>query len=227
MRIGEKKRIVALLGENDIEMILSELQILDARDAVNPLFAGICNGSETVRWHAINAMGPTVAKIAAQDMEQARIVMRRLMWSLNDESGGIGWGAPESLAEIMATHNGMAEEYAHIPISYMREDGNYLEHPTLQRGVLWGIGRLADARADLMQKYHAPRYLIPYLDSEDAPGRGLAARALGILKEDSVLEKLRKLIDDSQEVRLYWNRDFSTLTVGDMASQAIANILVP
>lgn len=25
-------------------------------------------------------------------MDSARIVMRRLMWSLNDESGGIGWG---------------------------------------------------------------------------------------------------------------------------------------
>jgi HEAT repeat protein len=224
MRIGEKRRIVALLGEDDFEMILWELQHLDVRDAVNPLFAGICNGNQTVRWHAITAMGITVAKIADREMEQARIIMRRLMWSLNDESGGIGWGAPESLAEIMATHNGLAEEYAHILISYMREDGNYLEHPTLQRGVLWGVGRLAGERGDLMRKYHAPRYLIPYLNSEDAQGRGLAARALGILKEDSVLEKLQKLIDDSQEIRLYWNREFLTLTVGDMAAQAIANI---
>jgi len=224
MRIGEKRRIVALLGEDDIEMILSELQHLETRALVNPLFAGICSSNETVRWHAITAMGVTVAKIADQEMEQVRIIMRRLMWSLNDESGGIGWGAPESLAEIMANHRGLATEYSHILISYMREDGNYLEHPTLQHGVLWGIGRLARERADLMLKWHAPRYLIPYLNSEDPPRKGLAAWALGILKEDSVLEKLQKLIDDPHRIRLYWNRDFLSITVGDMAAQAIANI---
>jgi hypothetical protein len=224
MRIREKRRIVKLLGEEDLETILSKLQHLKARDVVNPLFAGICSTNETVRWHAITAMGPMVAKIADQELEQARIIMRRLMWSLNDESGGIGWGAPESLAEIMATHNGLAAEYSHILISYMREDGNYLEHPTLQRGVLWGVGRLAWKRGDLMLKYHAPRYLIPYLNSEDASGKGLAAWALGILKEDRVLKKLQKLIDDPHRIRLYWNREFLTLTVGEMAAQAIVNI---
>ncbi len=224
MRIGEKRRIVALLGENNLDMILSKLQHLNARDVVNPLFAGICNSNETVRWHAITAMGPTVAKIADQDMEQARIIMRRMMWSLNDESGGIGWGAPEILAEIMAIHRGLAAEYAHILISYMREDGNYLEHPVLQRGVLWGVGRLAEARGDLMQKWHAPRYLIPYLESNDPPGKGLAAWALGILQEKSALGKIEKLIDHPHRIKLYWNREFIPLTVGDMAAQAIANI---
>jgi len=36
------------------------------------------------------------------------------MWSLNDESGGIGWGAPEAMGAIMARHTGLADEYANI-----------------------------------------------------------------------------------------------------------------
>jgi hypothetical protein len=224
MSIREKRRIVAMLEDDDIGRVLSILQHLPPRVVVNPLFAALCSSNETVRWHAITAMGPTVAAIADLKMEPARVIMRRLLWSLNDESGGIGWGAPESLAEIMALHPGLAAEYAHILVSYMREDGNYLEHEVLQRGLLWGVSRLAQARAGLMHKWHAPRYLEPYLEAKDAAGRGLAAWALGLLKEVSVLEKLQKLIDDAQPIRLYWDRKFLSRTVGTLAAQAINNI---
>ena len=224
MRIREKRRIVALLQDDDIERILSILHHMPPREVVNPLFAALCSNNETVRWHAITAMGQTVSTIADQEMEHARVIMRRLLWSLNDESGGIGWGAPESLAEIMADHRTLAAEYAHILVSYMREDGNYLEHEILQRGLLWGVSRLAQARADLMRKWHAPRYLVPYLETNDATCRGLAAWAIGLLKEVSLLGKLHKLVDDSYPVRIYWDRKFTALTVGAMAAQAITNI---
>jgi hypothetical protein len=224
MRIREKRRIVALLQDHDMDRILSLLRPLPPREVINALFAALCSSNETVRWHAITAIGPIVATIAVPEMEQARVIMRRLLWSLNDESGGIGWGAPESLAEIMAYHQGLATEYAHILVSYMREDGNYLEHEILQRGLLWGINRLAQTRPELMRKWEAPRYLEPYLESKDAVGRGLAARALGLLKEVRVLEKLQKLVDDPRPIRLYWNRKFISCTVGTLAAQAISNI---
>jgi len=48
------------------------------------------------------------------------------------------------MGEILAAHNGLAQEYAHILLSYAREEGNYLELEALQRGLLWGIGRLAE-----------------------------------------------------------------------------------
>ncbi len=46
--------------------------------------------------------------------------MHRLMWSLNDESGSIGWGVPEAVAEIMANHDGAAEKYAYILVCLRR-----------------------------------------------------------------------------------------------------------
>jgi len=47
-------------------------------------------------------MGRVVSSLAEKDMESARVVMRRLMWNLNEESGGIGWGCPEAMGETMA-----------------------------------------------------------------------------------------------------------------------------
>ena len=68
--------------------------------------------------------------------------MRRLMWSLNDESGSIGWGAPEAMAEIMARNKKLADEYYKILISYSEQGKNYLEHEGLQRSVRRGIERI-------------------------------------------------------------------------------------
>jgi hypothetical protein len=112
-------------------------------------------------------------------MEAARVMIRRLMWNLNDESGGIGWGSPEAMGEILARHHGLAREYAHILISYIREDGNYLENEVLQAGVLWAIGRVGEVHPDLLRD--AVPHLLRHLNSPDATHRVLAARAVSLL----------------------------------------------
>jgi hypothetical protein len=146
------------------------------------------------------------------------------MWSLNDESGGIGWGAPEAMGEIMACHEGLAGEYGHILVAYMREDGYFLELEQLQRGLIWGIGRLTMKRPELMQAKNAATYLPPYLNSSDSTVRGLAAWALGLLKSKETAAHLEKLIDDQNEVKLYLNRTMTSDTVGGLAHKALANI---
>ena len=98
-------------------------------------------------------MGYAVDELARADREAARVVMRRLMWNLNDESGGIGWGVPEATGEIMARNPVLAEEYASILISYLREDGNFLEMEPLQCGILWGLHRLNTCRPGISLFY--------------------------------------------------------------------------
>ena len=174
-----KKRVLELMKRSDFDVAAEELCSLPLRAAVNPLFSYIQQGDEQVKWAAVKAMGAVVAKLADQDMEAARIIVRRLMWNLNDESGGIGWGSPEAMGEILARHRGLAREYVHILISYIREDGNYLENRVLQEGVLWAIGRVAEIYPDLAG--NAVPYLLGQMDSPSSTHRGLAARALGFL----------------------------------------------
>jgi HEAT repeat protein len=224
MGIQEKRRISRLLRSPDLEAIITELLKLPASVVINPLIGGLCSTDETARWHAITALGPAVAGLADRDMEAARVVMRRLMWSLNDESGGIGWGAPEAMAEIMVCHDGLAEEYAHILVAYMREDGFYLELEQLQRGLMWGLGRLAQVKPDLLKSKNPVDYLIPYLDSSDPTVRGLAAWALGLLNAEEATPLLEKLVNDPAPVRYYLDRSFLDVTVGSLAHKALANI---
>lgn len=217
-----RRRILELLRGGDLDRILSALSRFPPQKLLKSLFSGVCSADERVKWHAVAAMGPTVAALADEDMEAARVVMRRFMWSLNDESGGIGWGVPEAFAEVLAAHAGLAEEYAHILVAFMREDGFYLEYEPLQRGLMWGLGRLAQMRPDLLRQKNAAVYLLPYLQSPDPEVRGLAARALGLLRAKEAALRLEPLFIDSAPVRFYDDREFKTATVGELASQAVA-----
>jgi hypothetical protein len=164
-------------------------------------------------------------------MEEGRIVMRRFLWSLNDESGGIGWGAPESMAEVMCRHSGLAGEYVHMLISYMREDGeeicqdgNYIEHPLLQRGLLWGVARMSECRPQLLLKKGADADIPPYLQAEDDEVRGLAVLACGRLGIKTAASELRRLLSDPVPFRLYANGAFAEVSVGQMAQQALESM---
>ncbi len=227
-----KQCVLKLLNQDDFSRIQTELAQLPEKEVINALFSGICRSEERIRWHAVSAMGTAVAGLADQHIEEARIILRRMLWSLNDESGGIGWAAPESLAGTMWLHTGLADEYVHMLISYMRpdgeeswQDGNFLEHETLQQGVMWAVGRLAQCRRQLLLDRGADQDIPPYLDSPDPAVCGLAVRATGLLGRTTRLDRVRELAADDEKngrmVRLYEDGVFSTVPIADLARQAL------
>lgn len=215
-----KRRLFDLLNADDFDQKLDELRGLPGRRAVNPLFSFLCHHDQKIKWRAVTAMGMVISNLAEKEMESARVIMRRLMWSLNDESGGIGWGAPEAMAEIIACHQGLAEEYTHILISYVWGEGNFLEYEMLQRGALWGVGRVAETRPHLLQLKNVSSYLLPYLKSKDAIVRGLAARAMGLLGTKADRAHLDTLLGDDVQIEIYLNRKLVLRRVSDLAKEA-------
>ena len=127
-----RRNVSNILKTEDIGQALDILCRMPARQAVNPLFSLLLSTDPELKWPAVTALGAVIANLAHQDMESARVMMRRLMWQLNDESGGIGWGCPETMGEAMACHEGLAQEYARVLASYVMEDGNFLEYEPLQ-----------------------------------------------------------------------------------------------
>ena len=209
-----KKEVLRLLRHNDFKKSIVEISGFSARQVVNPLFSFFYNSDELVKWHAVNAMGVVVSNLADYDMESARVVMRRLIWNLNDESGGIGWGSPEAMGEIMASHEGLAKEYYTILISYITPDRNYIEHEILQRGVLWGIGRLAHARSHLVKDF--AHLLCPYMESPDPALRGLAAWTAGLFNCKTTNRLLKRLENDQATLTFYFDGTLEELTVAQL-----------
>ena len=215
-----KRLVQEILGGGDLDRSLREISAFPADKVLPGLFAALCATEPLRKWHGVSVMGRVVAALADTDMEAARVVMRRFMWMLNDESGGIGWGVPEAMSEVCACHAGLAAEYCHIVVAFMREDGFYLELPPLQRGLMWGVGRLAPIREELLRRYEAPRYLMPYLESTDATVRGLAARAAGLLAMDEARPVLEAMRGDDRRLEIYIDGRLVETTVAALAGAA-------
>jgi HEAT repeat protein len=220
-----KSQILAILQSENFSERLEELRAFPGKQAVNPLFSFLLNRDEQVRWHAVSAMGIVISTLADEDLEAARVVMRRLMWSLNEESGGIGWGAPEVMAEAMCLHARIAEEFGSIFFSYADEGGNYLEYETLQRGLLWGIARCASVRPE-SARIVAP-LLGNYLNSRDAVVRGYAVKAAGLLQATQFQALIECLGDDDALVPLYWDRRITIRRVNELAREALERLAEP
>lgn len=211
-----RTRVGELLRSNQ----LSEWSEVPPQRVINPLLSFLYSVDKEIKWRAVTAVGIVVARIAEQDLEAARTIMRRLIWSLNDESGGIGWGAAEAMGEIMARQKRLAEEYYRILVSYIREDGNRLENESLETGVLWGIGRLAETRPELLRPF--ARCLLSYLQSTIPDQRGLAAWAFGALGEILPAEILESLLEDPFEITIYAEGDFHRCRISELAARLIA-----
>jgi len=215
-----KQRVFELLTSANFESALEEFTTYPARKVVNPLFSFLLSTDEHIRWRAITAMGVVVVHLAEENMESARVIMRRFMWMLNDESGGIGWGVPEAMGEVIASHEGLAREYVPILISYVNEDGNFLEYEPLQRGAVWGVGRVAQARPELVQD--AIPHLVTSLGSPDAPIRGLAAWALGLLRAQAARPQVQCLLEENREISIYLDGRLLSRSLGDLAKEALS-----
>jgi hypothetical protein len=217
----ELKRIVAhLLIAETFPSSLAAISQLPARQVVNPLFAFFCDADALRRWRAVTAMGRVVSSLAEKDMESARVVMRRFMWNLNEESGGIGWGCPEAMGEAMACSAPLAREYRCILISYLNPEGNFIDNPALQEGVLWGIGRLAHANPPAALE--AGRFLAGFLPAEIPALRGLAAWAAGPLGCAGLIPALEKLAGDEACFEMYDQEQLIRRSVAVVARQALA-----
>lgn len=214
-----KIRVRQILSAMDVDRAVVEVSRLPLRRVINPLMSCLYAGDDLLRWRAVAVLGKITAQLADRDREAARVVIRRLMWNLNDESGGIGWGSPEAMGEILACHEGLAEEFAPILLSYAREDGNYLEYEKLQPGLLWGIARLAGVRPRLVQG--AAAFLMPYLRSTDPAVRGMAAHLMGLLRVQEARGTLEVLAQDNAPFSTWVDHRMVRRRVSDMAKGAL------
>lgn len=185
-RRAVKRAVRSVLEAEDFETAAKEMLELPSKSLCTPLIASISSGDETIKFRAVSALGQVVARLANEDIEAARNIVRRLNWSLTEEAGAIGWGAPEAIGEILARHEGLAREFAGVLLSYVQEV-NLLDHPPLLCGALRGIARLAESNPRVLVGMYASSDVRKHLDAENAEVRAAARRALDALDSDATV----------------------------------------
>ncbi len=211
-----KKRVGKILLESRREDALELLNQIPDEQLVGHLFSHFYHTNELLKFRSVVAMGVLGARMEKKNIEKARIVLRRIMWNLNDESGGIGWGSPEAMGEILYQSPELALEFKSILFSYLDPDGNFLEHEILQRGIIWGIGTYLDSFPEDLNK-KTEGLLYGFLHSADPIKRAYAIRALNNAKRFDCSLVPENIVRDDSQIQLfdYWN--FITARVSDMA----------
>lgn len=172
---------------------------------------------ETVAWRAVEGLGMAAAAVAERDPEFVRGILRRLLWSLNDESGGIGWKSPQALGAIVAARPDLFREFV-PPILALFE----LEEDTFRPGLLWAVGRIA-SRDRALVTGAAPSVLAS-LDHPDPTTRGHACWCAGRLGLASARPRLAALVEDAAEVPFFTHGILQRRTIGALAREALAHL---
>jgi hypothetical protein len=211
-----KQKVGKILMESRREKAMELLKQIPDEQLVGHLFSHFYHKNELIKFRSIAAMGVLCSRVGQKNMEKARIIMRRIMWNLNDESGGIGWGSPEAMGEILGQSPELALEFKSILFSYLDPGGNFLEHEMLQRGILWGVGTFLESNPrELNEKTKG--ILSGYLHSLDPVKRGYAVRALmnaHVLDRSLVPENI---MTDTHCIDLFNGWDFTLTRISDMA----------
>lgn len=170
---------------------------------------------DVMGWRAIEAMGYVAGELSKQRIDIVRDTIRRLLWSMGEESGGIGWSAAEMLGEIIRSNPDEFSDIIPILWSFRGEE-------MFRPGVVWAMGRIAEVRPDLVG--FISKDLRPMMTDNDPAVRGYAARVTGILSNRNFMEDIKGLQNDSNTIIFYQNGALQKRTVGEIANEAIKKL---
>lgn len=192
LRRSQRRRMIRkLVSDRDIDGLLAWSD--QDPDTAQRVIALVFERDDELRWHAIDALGQLAAHLAKRDgLERVRGLIRRLLWLMNDESGGIVWHGPEAIAEILANVPELVGEYGRIVASFIDED-------PFGPGVHWAVARLAST---------APEELAWIKDrlrlsSEHPEERAYGLVALAAFDRASAVEAARERVDDPEPLVSY------------------------
>lgn len=205
-----RERVREMLLERDLEGIAEwareDLKVL--RMISGLLF----DKDEVTCWRAIEALGRGAAVLAETNENKVRTLIRRQLWQMNDESGNVGWRAPEAVGEILYNVPSLVDKFAHILPSYFKEE-------PFERGAHWAVARVASVRPDVYQELVA--LIAGSLDDADPHIRVYTVWALRAIGDRDTVSRIEGLAEDPGEVRFYdfETGQFRTTTVGEVVGR--------
>lgn len=202
-----KEKINGLLKVKALAEIADEA--MKDKGVIKCLISLAYEKEDVVSWRAMEALGLVARKFSPEKIEVIRDTIRRLLWSMGEESGGIGWSSAEMLGEIIMNNPDAFSDI--IPIVW-----SFREEEMFRSGVVWAMGRIASVRPDLVGFVLSDLGLM--LKDDKSAVRGYAAWLMGMLAEKDEREVLRELIDDNSRICFYRKGELTETTVGEVVS---------
>lgn len=210
-----KRELRALLVERNLDEIVDRAG--RRKRVLGTLVALTFDRDPEIGWRAVQAMGLAAARIADHDPTAVREHLRRLLWLISEESGGICWHAPQALAEIVYHRPALFADYIpiiiHLLLEMAEED---LAH--FRAGLLWAVGRLGELARPHIQDVLPD--LVAALRDPDPQVRGMAVWALHELGRNDLLDQRPHLREDEGPVQLFENGVLRRTSVAGLMQRA-------
>lgn len=197
MKLKETLRDCLSKGDYDS---LVQMAMEHGGKITNGLMGFLSDPDEGRKWAAVKAIGMVTARLFSLDPERAKKVIRQLIWNLNEESGGIGWGMPEAFGEILAAIPSLQKEYTCLLAAYISEEGCFIENEEVQKGVIWGLGRIK--HFDQGVKARIVPFLLKTLNNTNSSMKGLAVWALGEMGIQEACPVLKNLQMENRMLKI-------------------------
>lgn len=205
-----KDEIKGSLLNGDFDRIAS--LVLKEKGIFRTLISLTYDKTDLVCWRAIEAMGKAVGALKQKDPNLARNIVQRLLWSLSEESGGIGWSAPDMLGEIVINAPELFPDIPPIILSFKDEE-------SFLPGVLWAMGRMASSGIDGLDRDLCRDIIIVSLNNKSPYVRGLSIWVASIMRMGDLKDRITPHLKDSAEFLFYEDHMLRTVTVKEMAER--------
>lgn len=205
-----KNNIKAALLKPDFDSIVS--MALKEKRVFRILISLAYDKTELICWRAIEAIGKAAGALKKKDPDFVRNIVQRLLWSLSEESGGIGWSAPDMLGEIVINAPDVFPDIPPIILSFNEEE-------SFLPGVLRAMGRIAEAGINGLDRSLCRDIIIRSLNDKSPFVRGIAIWAASMLKMMELKDRVSSLLKDDDSFLLYEDHGLKEISVKEMAGR--------
>ncbi|MCX8026611.1 MAG: hypothetical protein N3A62_01980 [Thermodesulfovibrionales bacterium] len=167
-------------------------------------------------WRAIESLGIVAGEISKTRQDVVRDTIRRLLWYMTEESGGIGWSSPEIIGEIIRSSPDAQGDI--IPILWSQRS-----EEMFRAGVMRAMWRISEIDPNLVS------FVLNEVDeclNDSNPYVRLYLSLLLLNVGDEISIKKAKINEgDVTSVRFYYDGELQTKTVGDIIKGFLNNKL--
>lgn len=227
--LNTKKKIISSLESNDLGKIVALVR--QNRRALSALVRIAYDKNTLVGWRAIKAVGLSAREMITTDLDFLRETCRKLIWSLSDESGGIGWSAPELLGEILSADPKRFKDFIPLVASVYE-----IEEDVFRGGVLFALGRIAESAPELSASYQ--KIIISSLTDKDPLVKVRGLELVGLLWSygqrsavwspeygDRIIAAVQLLRMDKGEAWIYRGDGFTSVVVSEEARNCLNKLI--
>ncbi|MFH2035369.1 MAG: DVU0298 family protein [Candidatus Zixiibacteriota bacterium] len=147
-----------------------------------------------VKWGSILAIGKVARILADDDIDKVRELIRRQLWLMNDESGGLGWSSPEIIGEILVNVPELIDEYGALLLAFLKEE-------PFERGSHWAVFRIASIKPQIYLKKAGE--IAKSLNSSDSTILLSTVLALEKIDPNRLKDDLHRLMLDSSTIEFF------------------------